>query len=138
MIRRMLLGILIFGQVGTVAELLLLGHDEGILQFIPLVLIGIGLVLVSWHAKTRTSSSLMMMRSIMVAFVASGLLGIALHYRGSMEFHKEVDPSMHGFELFMKVMQSKAPPALAPAVMVYLGLLGLVCTYNDKDRSEKI
>jgi hypothetical protein len=32
--------------------------------------------------------------------------------------------------LFVKVVTAKAPPALAPGVMVQLGLLGLVYTYK--------
>ena len=50
---------------------------------------------------------------------------------------KEIDPSIHGFELFTKAMQSKAPPALAPAILAQFGLLGLVCTYRATSKGEK-
>ena len=133
----MLLAILFFGLIGTEVELLFLGHDEEALQFVPLVLIALGLVVISWHAMADNPSSLRLMRFMMFTLIAGGLLGIALHYRGSVEFQKEVEPSIHGFALFMKVMRSKAPPALAPAILTQLGLLGLVCTYLSK-RREKI
>jgi hypothetical protein len=72
----------------------------------------------------------------MVAFMASGALGIALHYRGNVEFQKELDPSIQGFTLFVKAMQAKTPPALAPAAMTWFGLLGLAFTYLAPNRRK--
>ena len=46
-LRRLLLGILLFGLVGTATELLLIGHDEDAWQLIPLV------VLASWRLLGR-------------------------------------------------------------------------------------
>lgn len=129
-LRRIILLILVFGLVGTGSELLFIGHDEGALQVIPLVLIASGLGAVWWHATFGTSSSLRVLRVIMGAFISVGLLGVGLHYRGSMEFQLEVDPSLAGTALFMKVMNSKTPPALAPGIMMQLGLLGLAYTYR--------
>jgi hypothetical protein len=128
----MVLAILIVGLAGTAVELLLLGHDESLTQLVPLILIVIGVVVIIWHLVADSSMSLRLMRITMTAFVGAGVLGIVLHYKGSVEFQKELDPSITGFELFKKAMQSKAPPALAPGTLVQLGLLGLVCTYPVK------
>ena len=49
MLRRFLLVILTIGMVGTAVELLLLKHNEGKIQLVPLVLLGAGLR-VAWHA----------------------------------------------------------------------------------------
>ena len=117
-------------MLGTVIELLFLQHYEDTWQLAPLILIAAGLVVSGWHASSQTPASLKALRSTMVGFIVAGGLGIALHYRGSMEFQKEVDPDIQGFALFMKVMQSKAPPTLAPALMAQLGLLGLALTYR--------
>jgi hypothetical protein len=81
--------------------------------------------------------SLLAMRVTMIAFMAASGVGVALHYRGNVDFQKEVDPSIQGFALFMKAMQSKTPPALAPGILAHLGLLGLVCTYPLTDRRDK-
>jgi hypothetical protein len=132
----MVLAILIVGLAGTAVELLLLGHDESLTQLVPLILIGIGVVVIIWHLVADSSMSLRLMRITMTAFVGAGVLGIVLHYQGSVEFQKELDPSITGFELFKKAMQSKAPPALAPGTLVQLGLLGLVCTYAVKQGRE--
>ena len=133
----MLLAILVLGLVGTGVELLFLGHDESLTQIVPLALIAIGLAVIVWHVRGDSVSSLRVMRITMGAFIVAGALGVALHYRGSVDFQKDVDPSIHGFALFMKVMQSKAPPALAPGIMAHMGLLGLVYAYLPTDRRKK-
>jgi len=128
--RRIILGILIFGVIGTAVELLLLSHDEGVLQLVPLVLMAVGLLVIGWHLISASAASLLAMRVSMLAFILAGAVGVGLHYRGSAEFQTEVDPALDGFALFKKVMTSKAPPALAPGVMAQLGLLGLAYTYR--------
>ena len=70
----------------------------------------------------------------MVLMVATGAIGIGLHYRGSMAFQRESDPSASGGALFWKVVQAKAPPVLAPANLALLGLLGLASIYKLEDR----
>jgi hypothetical protein len=135
-IRTLLLAILTLGVIGNGVELLLLGHDETLTQLVPLILIAVGLVAIVWHAAAGSSLSLLLMRITMGLFIGAGGLGIALHYRGSVEFQKEVDPSLRGFALFAKAIRSKAPPALAPGIMAELGLLGLVCTLKFIDRRE--
>src|SRR5215475_11040553 len=137
-IRAMLLFIIGLGLGGIELELLYIGHDESATQFVPLVLIGLGLAFMIWHVFAGSLWSLRVLRATMLAFIVAGMLGIALHYRGSLEFQKELDPSMRGFTLFMKVMQSKAPPALAPAVLIQLGLIGLVCTYPLTEKKESL
>ena len=128
--RNALLAILLLGLTGTGVELLFLGHYEGALQIIPLVLIGLGLGVVLWYAMVGSSASVRVMRVTMAMFVAAGAAGMVLHYLGNIEFQREVDPSIEGFALFTKAMRAKAPPALAPGSMAQLGLLGLVCTYG--------
>jgi len=135
--RRIILTILVLGLLGTAAELLLLSHDEGVLQLVPLILMAVGLIVIAWHIVSGTTNSLRAMRASMLAFILAGAVGVGLHYRGSAEFQTEVDPTLAGFALFRKVMTSKAPPALAPGVMAQLGLLGLAYTYRHPASSRK-
>jgi hypothetical protein len=129
-IRRGLLAILLIGLVGTAAELLLLKHDEGPAQFIPLVLIGLAFIAIIWHAVSEGAASLRLIQGTMVLFVASGALGMYFHYRANVEFQREVDPSLAGRALIVKAMTAKAPPALAPGSMSQLGLIGLAYAYR--------
>jgi hypothetical protein len=79
----------------------------------------------------------------MVLCIVGGAIGILLHYHGAKEFQLEVDPSLRGVALFWKVMRAKAPPALAPAALIGLGVLGLTyafrhpASYSDADESRK-
>ncbi len=68
---------------------------------------------------------------------APGIIGITLHYQANAEFQREIDPALGGLALFWKVVEATAPPALAPGVMVQLGLLGLVYTYKHPALGEQ-
>ncbi len=129
-VRRVLLVILLIGLVGTTTELLLLKHDEGFAQFIPLVLIGVAFVAIAWHELHRVTASLRLFQITMVLFIASGILGMYLHYRANVQFQREVDPAIAGRELLIKALTAKTPPALAPGSMSQLGLIGLAYAYR--------
>jgi hypothetical protein len=155
-LRRLLLGLLLFGLVGTAAELVLMGHDEDAWQLIPLVVIAMAVIAVGallWgqagvrpgsdRGQTRVrpgsdrgqtsrarSSTVRFFRVSMLLLILSGVLGAVLHYRANMEFKLETDPSLNGWALFSSVIQAKAPPALAPGNMALLGLLGLACVFR--------
>jgi hypothetical protein len=133
-LRRFLLVILTIGMAGTAVELLLLNHDESAIQLVPLVLLGAGLASLAWHAVRPGTGSARAVRTVMVAFVAAGGAGVYFHYRANVEFQLEMDSSLAGTALLWKVLAAKAPPALAPGVMMQLGLLGLAYTYRDKER----
>lgn len=125
----MLLFALVLGLLGTGAELLLLEHFEDTWQVAPLVLIGLALIALAVHGARRTPRSMVAIRIVMVLAVASGGIGVALHYQGNAEFEREMYPSIAGVELFSKSMMG-ATPALAPGTMSLLGLLGLIYTYR--------
>lgn len=132
-LRRLLLGILLFGLVGTATELLLIGHDEDAWQLIPLVVLAIAILASLWMVTTRFTRSTPatpLFRAAMVLLMLSGAMGSVLHYRANMEFKLDMDPSMGGFALFSSVVQAKSPPALAPGNMALLGLLGLACAFR--------
>jgi hypothetical protein len=122
-VHRLLLAIFVFGMAGTAVELLLLGHFEDTAQFVPLILLAVGLVVALWYGKRPTPSSLKALRAVLVLFVAGGLLGLALHYRGNVEFEVERDPSIGGLALFWEAITG-ATPALSPGTMILLAAIG--------------
>jgi hypothetical protein len=128
-IRRALLVILVFGSVGTGAELLLLEHTEDFWQRTPLFLMAGGLLVLGWYGATRQVASLRAFQATMVLFVLNGGVGVVLHYRGNVEFELEMHPGTGGLDLFREAMMG-ATPALAPGTMILLGLLGLVYTFR--------
>ena len=129
-IRRCILVILVFGLTGAGAELLLIEHYEAAAQRVPLVLVAASLVAIAWHVASRSRASVRGLQAMMVLCMAAGGVGVALHFRGAAEFQLEIDPSISRSALVQKVMRAKAPPVLAPGVMVQLGLLGLAYAHR--------
>jgi hypothetical protein len=126
----MLGGILLLGMAGSLTELLLLEHDEDFNQWIPIVLLASGLLwLVNTHLRP-TLGSVRLWQVLMALFIVAGVTGSALHFRANLEFQREVDPSLKGTALFWKAARAKSPPALAPGVMVQMGLIGLAYCYR--------
>ena len=90
--RRILLAILVLGVIGTTAELLLLSHDEGVLQLIPLVLMAVGLFVIGWHLRSASSSSLRALRLSMLSFVLAGVVGSKIASElGNMRVSEQID-----------------------------------------------
>jgi hypothetical protein len=136
-IRRILLCILLIGLAGTATELLLLQHDEGAVQLIPLVLIAVALVTILWHALHQGPASLRILQGTMALFIVAGVLGVYVHYGANVAFQREVDPSIAGRALLWKALTAKTPPALAPGSMLQLGLIGLAYTYRHPSRHRR-
>ena len=129
-IRRWLLAVLAFELVGTLVELLLLQHFEGTLQWIPLVLIVLTLLLIGWHALRPQAANLRALQAAMGVLALAGMVGVGLHLQGAAEFQLEMDPSQPRWDVFKKALHAQAPPALAPGVMLQMGLLGLIYAYR--------
>jgi hypothetical protein len=129
-LRPWILAVFVFGLAGTAAELILTEHYETGLQFVPLGVIGLGALVLGWFAVSRSALSVRALRATLVVFVASGLVGMGLHYQGGAEFQREIDPAQSNWDVFKKVMRAKAPPVLASGMMVQLGLLGLLYVYG--------
>ena len=139
LLRRRLLWVLALGLVGTEAELLLLEHYEDPWQLVPLFLIALAMAVMVWHTRRQDAASLRALRIIMVLFLVAGLAGLALHFRGAAEFQLEIDPAMGTWDLVKKVMRAKAPPVLAPGVMLLLGLIGLAYALsNSRDKRSEM
>jgi len=135
-IRRLLLALLTFGLVAVLAELVALGHYEEFRQLIPLVTIGAALAVIGWHVWSGSAASLRVFRGMMVVMLLVGMTGVVLHMRGSLEFQLDANPDLSGWPLVYKILHAKAPPALAPGIMVQLGLLGLIYGYKNAGRDR--
>lgn len=128
-LRRVLAATFVCGALGTGAELLLLEHTEDAWQRAPVVLIGIGCATLAMLAIRGSRAGVRIFQLTMIAFIASGVIGIGLHYQGNVEFELELQPDASGFGLFREAMKG-ATPALAPGTMMLLGVLGLTYTYR--------
>ncbi len=131
LLRRWILGVLVLGLLGTVTELVLLEHYEQPLQFVPLVLIAAGVVVLVWEFRRHDPASRRAVQIVMALFVLAGFVGFVAHFYGSAEYQLELNPEMGNWELMERVLRAKAPPLLAPGMMLQLGLLGLAYVFSD-------
>lgn len=130
-LRRGLAVLLTAGLLGTGIELLLTGHTENLVQWIPLILIGLSLLTLGWYTWKKSPGSRRVFRGIMLLSILSGGVGSLLHYRGNVEFEIESMPGLQGLELFKESMTG-ATPALAPGTMILIGGLGLLLTLGHQ------
>ncbi len=137
LLRHWILGILVLGLLGTVTELILLEHYEQPLQFVPLVLIVAALAVLWWDFRRRDLASRRGTQIVMALFVLAGFVGFAAHFYGSAEYQLELNPDMSSWELLEKILRAKAPPLLAPGMMLQLGLLGLAYVFSDFPLSKE-
>ena len=136
-VRRLLLILLAFGMVGTTTELFLMAHYEDWKQLLPFAGMGAAGLTLLWFGFTHSPAATRSFRLCMLLLMVLGATGTILHYRANREFQLEMDPTMAGMALLLKVLHAKAPPALAPGNMALLGLMGLISTLGV-DRSSGI
>ena len=131
----MVLAALVFGVLGTLAELLLLGHTESWQQWIPVAMLAAGLVALAVAVLRPGHSTLRTFRWLMAAWILSGALGIYFHTAGNLEFELERQRSLSGFQLAWSTMTG-ATPILGPGAMVLLALMGLIYLHGQPATSD--
>jgi uncharacterized membrane protein YhaH (DUF805 family) len=112
-------------MLGTGTELLLVEHTEDVWQVVPLVLLGLGVVVMTWCLLQRRRAAVRTLRGVTVLLALSGFVGLYQHYQANAEFELEMYPTLGGLALFWKAIHGTSP-----AVMIGLGLLGLLSTYR--------
>jgi hypothetical protein len=128
-LRRLLLAVLLLGMMGLIAELALLEHVESVWQWVPLVVLALGFVAGTALLLRPGPAAVRVFQGMMGLFVAAGVLGLYLHFRGNAEFEREMDSGLRGLALVWEALRG-ATPALAPGTLAHFGLLGLACTYR--------
>lgn len=126
-VRVVILAALLVSLAGMLVELFLLEHTEDPWQWVPIGLGAASVLVLGWYAIARSAGSLQVFRALMVLCIVGGVTGVLLHYRGNVEFELEMYPDLAGFKLFKDAMMG-ATPALAPGVMIQIGLIGLAWT----------
>lgn len=129
LLRRALLGILVMGHVGSIAELLLLKHTDGFWQLIPLALSGASMLVLVWLWLAPSVASMRALQGVMGLCLISGGVGVVQHFLGNIVYAQESNPSISGRELYVEAIMGSTP-TLAPGVMVLLGLIGLAYAFR--------
>jgi len=136
-LRGCLLALLTLGLLGTALDLLLLKHYEDSWQLVPLFLIGVALVTIAAFVITKSALAIRVLQLVMIFCLVAGGAGLLLHYRSNAGLQREMDPTLSSWQIFRKAIRAQAPPAMAPAAMAQLGLLGLAFTYRHPALSSE-
>jgi hypothetical protein len=116
----------VFG--GTILELVLAGHTDGLMQWVPFLLCGLGLVVLAavWIRPRR--GTLLALRAVMVTVACGSLLGISQHFLGNRAFAQETNPQGSTGEILRRSL-SGADPLLAPGILAVAAALAIASTY---------
>lgn len=132
-LRRAVLAVLLFGSLGTLAELFLIGHYEDAWQVAPLGLLAVVILVTGAYLKRPSEPLRRAVAGVMWVCIVCGLAGNWLHYKGNVEFEREMYPDRAGLELVRESL-SGATPVLAPGTMTVIGLFGLVAAWRPAAR----
>lgn len=128
-LRRFLLAVTAAIFIGSVFELILIGHYEETLQWTPFLVSAIGFVTIVgvWFAPGRTM--LLVLRWVMVITMVASLLGMWQHFSGNLAFTREINPSFTLSESIWPAMKGSYP-LLAPGILLVAGVLGFAATWK--------
>lgn len=128
-LRRFLLGVVAVIFLITPFELVLLEHTEELLQWIPFVVSGMGLLAVAGVWFLPEKRTLIIFRWVMAAVALSSFVGMYLHFSGNLAFTREINPSFSFWESIWPAMKGSSP-LLAPGILFLAGILGIAVTYK--------
>lgn len=128
-LRRFLLAVTAAIFFGSVIELILIGHTEETLQWIPfgMAIVGLSAVTGVWFIPNR--KTLLYLRVIMVLAILVSVAGMFLHFRGNWAFTREIHPSYTIYESIWPALTG-ASPLVAPGILLLAGVLGLGATWK--------
>ncbi len=131
-LRTFLLGFSIFIFVGSVVELLFLNHTREPLQWTPIILIALGIVLDVMMLVRPTTGMLKAFRVGMWIIVLGGAVGMVVHVTGNLEGMRQIS----NFWQSLKEGLGGRNPFLAPGILSMAGILALAAGYHYPARKK--
>ena len=124
---------------GTLVELWLVNHTEDIVQWLPFVLSGAGVIVVLFFLLNPRRATMLSLRGWMLVVIAGSLFGIYQHVSNNIAFEREISPTAPTSRI-LRAALSGANPLLAPGMLAVSALLALAATYqygvNNKSKGE--
>ena len=113
---------------GTIVELILAGHTESLMQWVPFVLCGLGLLTLAadWLRSTRGTASAL--RAVMAVIACGSLLGVSQHFLGNRDFAREMNPQA-GAGTILRRSLTGADPLLAPGILAVAAAIAIASTF---------
>lgn len=131
-LRRLRLFLLVLSALlfaGTLLELYLVNHVEDKIQWLAFVFAGLGLLVTLAVLARRGSTTVSLLRWIMLLVIAGSLFGIYEHVSNNIAFEREIQPNATLRRLLWKGVAG-ANPLLAPGTLAIAAMLSLAGTYK--------
>ncbi|HEU5103781.1 MAG TPA: hypothetical protein VFU22_32415 [Roseiflexaceae bacterium] len=113
---------------GTIVELLLAEHTESLVQLIPFVLCGLGLIAVAGALLRPSRGTLIGLRAVMALLLVGSLIGVYEHFEGNLAFEMEIRPAATFGTIWLNVLKGAAP-LLAPGILAVAAAIAIASTY---------
>ena len=113
----------------TVTELVFLSHWSETIQFLPLVLSGLGLLTLSLAYLRPNRGTITALRWSMIVIAACSLIGVYEHMANNLGFRMEIQPNATAWELILATFEG-ANPVLAPGILMLGAVIGLAAMYH--------
>jgi hypothetical protein len=127
-LRLFLLSLSFLSLVVTLTELLLEEHYQELLQLIPFVLGGAGLLALVAALLRPGRATLLALRGVMAGVALGGIIGTGIHLLENAEFAQEIRPNAALGAVLGEALKGAAP-LLAPGALIFAALLALAATY---------
>lgn len=126
--RLFLLALSGFILIGAVIELGLTGHTESLVQWIPFILAGLGLLTIMAVLFRPQRATLLGLRVVMGLLILGSFFGVYEHVENNLVFELEIRPAVTAGQAFMAAL-SGASPLLAPGILALAAVLAIAATY---------
>lgn len=127
-LRTFLFGLAAFLFLGTVAELILVEHDESAIMLIPFGLCGIGLLALGLAWKRPAGKAILMVRIVMLGIAGGAAFGIYEHLMGNYNFVHEIRPRADFTSLIEPTLRGGAP-LMAPGILAIGAAVSIAATF---------
>jgi len=128
-LRRFLLALSALLFSGTLVELWLVNHTEDVVQLVPFVLCGVGVLVVLLVLIRSRRVTVLTLRAWMFVVVVGSLFGIYQHVANNIAFEREISPTAPSVRIWREALGG-ANPLLAPGMLAVTALLALAATYQ--------
>jgi hypothetical protein len=126
--RRFLLALSGFVFVGALVELSFSNHTRELVQWIPFVLCGLGLITIALAWRRPQRKTLLALRLSMVVVALGSLVGLYEHIQNNIGFQLEVQPGSSIVQLVSAALGGSSP-LLAPGILAVAAMLAMAATY---------
>jgi len=122
--------------VGTLLELWLVNHTEDVVQWVPFVLAGGGLLLTLIVISRPQAKIIRLLRWWTLLLILGSVFGVFEHVTNNISFEREINPSVTRNRLIWRGL-SGPNPLLAPGTLAIAALLALAATYKYTENTRE-